>query len=162
MITETKFLVITSGLATAAAAAVATGAWIEDFNAVAAGIGAVVIALAAVAGLILNNRSNRKNREQIAQIAADQAEALKSQNAMGQRLDGRLDQLLESSSKISEAIGVKKGLQQAADAAHENAASTTLRDEKIVDAVAAKVSDRIGQAADDAAQATPAKKENQQ
>ena len=134
----------------------------ETFSTVAVGVGALVIALASVITMIINASNNTKNREQMAQIAKDQAVAITLTNASNQhlqtlevRMDGRMDKLLAQSGIISEAIGIKKGLQQAADTAEAKADSTAARDDKIVDKVADAVATRIGEAADKAALTVP-------
>jgi hypothetical protein len=134
----------------------------EAFSTVSVGVGALGVALTAVITMILNNRNNSKNREQIAQIAKDQAAALALSTASNShlqtlevRMDGRMDSLLLNTAEISEAVGVKKGLQQAADIAAGRDAATAKRDTAIVDKVADAVVERIGDAADTAALAVP-------
>jgi hypothetical protein len=133
----------------------------ETFSTVAVGVGALAVAGTAVVSMILTNRNNRKNRDQIAQIARDQATALLLQDANSShlktlevRMDGRVDKLISQTEEIYEAIGVKKGLRQAADAA----ALLAARDAGAADKISAAVVERIGEAADAAAQTEPAKK----
>lgn len=149
MILETKFAAAT-GTAVVFAAAAGAVSFIDEYNAVATSTGALIIALVAVIGMLLTNRSNKKRREQDAQIARDTAEALKLQNAamdkqqeIAARLDGRLTQFMEMYSEISEAAGVRKERKRAADEATEKATVTAVRDEKIIAVVAAKVADTV-------------------
>lgn len=135
------------------------------FSAVAVGLGALIVAIVAIATMVLTNNNNRKNREQVAQIAENQAKAAEESSKIAShvqtievRMDGRMDQLLEKTGAIAEAIGVKKGLQQAADEAVATAKKIETRDEKVVAAVAGAVVERIGDAADKAAQTVPASK----
>lgn len=149
MILETK-LAAAAGVTTVVAVTAAAVSWVEDYNAMATSSGAVIIAGAAVIGMLLTNRSNKKSREQVAQIAKDTAEALKLQNAamdkqqeIAARLDGRLTQFMEMYAEISEAAGVRKERKRAADEATEKATVTAVRDEKIIAVVAAKVADTV-------------------
>ena len=121
MILETKFAAAT-GTAVVFAAAAGAVSFIDEYNAVATSTGALIIALVAVIGMLLTNRSNKKRREQDAQIARDTAEALKLQNAameqgreFSARLDGRLTEFMSMYSEIAEAAGVKKERKRAAD-----------------------------------------------
>ena len=171
MILETKVAaaagaVVATSAAVVLAASVGAVSWIEDYNAIAASTGAIIIALAAVTGMLLTNRSNKKNREQVAQIAKDAAEALRLQNAamikqqeIAVKLDGRLEQLLTMNSEIAEALGVKKERKRAADEAAEKAAVTAVRDDKIIAVVAAKVAntvvDHVSDAIDEAVKTVP-------
>ena len=136
----------------------------ETFSLVAVGMGALAVAVTGMIGLLLSHLNNKKNREQLAQIAHDQATALSLQSetstrmqTLEVRMDGRMDKLLSQTAEIAEEVGVKKGLQQAADTAAIKSATTMARDDKIVDKVAGAVVDRIGEAADAAAQTVPVK-----
>ena len=141
----------------------------ETFSLVAVGVGSLGVAVVAVISLIVTNRNSRRNREQMQQIAKDQATALLAQQATDHsmrnleiRMDGRMENLLEKTSQIAEAIGIKKGLQQAADTAADKATETAKRDETVVNKMAGAVVERIGEAAEQAAQMIPgeSKKEN--
>ena len=149
MILETKFAAAT-GTAVVFAAAAGAISFIDEYNAVATSTGALIIALVAVIGMLLTNRSNKKRREQDAQIARDTAEALRLQNAameqgreFSARLDGRLTEFMSMYSEIAEELGVKKERKRAADEAAEKATVTAVRDDKIIAVVAAKVADTV-------------------
>jgi hypothetical protein len=149
VILETKFAAAT-GTAVVFAAAAGAVSFIDEYNAVATSTGALIIALVAVIGMLLTNRSNKKRREQDAQIARDTAEALRLQNAameqareFSARLDGRLTEFMSMYSEIAEAAGVKKERKRAADEAAEKATVTAVRDDKIIAVVAAKVADTV-------------------
>jgi hypothetical protein len=156
VILETKFAAAT-GTAVVFAAAAGAVSFIDEYNAVATSTGALIIALVAVIGMLLTNRSNKKRREQDAQIARDTAEALKLQNAamvkqqeiieqareFSARLDGRLTEFMSMYSELAEAAGVKKERKRAADEAAEKATVTAVRDDKIIAVVAAKVADTV-------------------
>lgn len=137
--------------------------WSGDFNAgdfqlVAVGVGALLAGLAAFASAGLISRSNRKNREQNAAIANAQAEALRVQADLTSRIaaqtheikvsiDGRMDELLVITRELATAKAEAK--------AEETA--KVLRNETVVSDVASAVVDRIGEAADRAAQTVPHK-----
>lgn len=131
----------------------------EIFNTVAVGVGALLVAGAAIGGMLLTNRSNKKNREQVAKIAADQADAIRMQaretakiamqtHEIKVSIDGRMDELLVMTRELAKA----KAEAVAA------AAASTLRDSNVVSQVAGAVVERIGEAVDRAAQTIPASK----
>ena len=122
----------------------------ENFNAVAVGIGALAVAIAAVVTTILTNRSNRKNREQLAQIALDAAAALRVQadatakiahttQNLEIKVDGRLEELLRVSKALADQQGQRTGEQRVRSEIADAAKETAERDVKVVQAVAGAV-----------------------
>ncbi len=71
-------------------------------------------------------------------------------------MDGRMDQLLEMTDALADAAGVKKGRAQVHDEIAAAAIETKKRDDKLIGQVAGAVVERIGEAADAAAQTVPA------
>lgn len=134
----------------------------ETFNTIAVGVGALAVGAAALVSAVLLNRSNRKSREQVAKIATDQAEALKITgdtailaHEIKVSMDGRMDQLLETVTQLAEAAGIKKGRAQVHDEITAAAAENAKRDSKIVSQAVGAIVERIGDAADKAAQTQP-------
>lgn len=138
----------------------------EAFSVVAVGIGALVAAITAIAVALMTNRNARMSREQVAQIAADTAAALKLQaektsevvhqtQEIKVSMDGRMTELLETVRELKLKEGVEIGRAQVTEEKAAEAAATTLRDDKVVDQIAGRVAERIGEAADKAAQTVP-------
>lgn len=124
----------------------------ETFSLVAVGVGALVVAFVAIITMILTNSGNRKNRELMAQIAKDQEASTGHMQTLEVRMDGRMDKMLGDVAQISEAVGVRKGLQQAANIAAAQADNTAARDAGIIDKVSDAVVNRVTDAIDKAAE----------
>ena len=143
----------------------------EAFSSASVGIGALVVAAVAVATMIFHARSETKMRQQLLTIAREQGAAMKEQgdniaktygatHEIKLSVDGRMDQIVAQTKIISEALGVEKERTRAAveKNATDVADAGALRDDKIVHEVSDAVVQRIGEAADAAAQAVPGTK----
>ncbi|MDO8596628.1 MAG: hypothetical protein Q7R45_08390 [Sulfuricaulis sp.] len=151
------------GVATVAAVEIAAYQITPDiFNSVAVGVGSLIVAVVAVVGLLLHARSDRQALKQHLEIAKQQAAWLRENAAEMAKnsaetheikisMDGRMDALLEATAKINEELGIKKGLAQS----RLDATAATARDNEIISRVSSDVVDRIGAAADIAAQTIP-------
>lgn len=135
----------------------------ETFSVVAVGCGSLLVAVAAVAGMLLTNRSNRKNREQQSAIAKEQADALKLQAHETSRIaeqaheikvsiDGRMDELLDMTRELAKAR---------AEAVAE-AAAKVLASKTIVSEVSQAIVERVGESIDRAANTTPGSQQKEQ
>lgn len=141
----------------------------EKFSTIAVGLGALTVGAAAIISMVLNNRSNRKTREQADRIANDTATAilvaseksdkiLHATQEISLNLDGRLTALLENTKAVATADGDKKGYERAHQEMSDAKVVETRRDEKVITKVADAVVERIGEAADAAANTIPAEK----